>query len=322
MIEAIIRWSVKARGLVVVAALVLTVIGFGAIRSTPVDALPDLSDVQVIIRTTYPGQAPQIVENQVTYPLTTTMLSVPGARVVRGYSFVGDSFVYVLFDDGTDLYWARSRVLEYLSQVQGRLPAGATASLGPDATGVGWIYEYALVDKTGRHDLAQLRSIQDWFLRYELKAVPGVAEVASIGGMVKQYQVVVDPQRLAAYGVTAGDVSDALKRANQETGGAVVEMAEAEYVVRATGYLKTLDDFRAVPVGRRRSRQHWRCCHGAARPGHATRDCRTQRRGRSRRRCDRHAPGQERPRGDRGRPHQAGRAESRSAQGRRDCNHL
>jgi copper/silver efflux system protein len=248
MIEAIIRWSVKARGLVVVAALVLTVIGFGAIRSTPVDALPDLSDVQVIIRTTYPGQAPQIVENQVTYPLTTTMLSVPGARVVRGYSFVGDSFVYVLFDDGTDLYWARSRVLEYLSQVQGRLPAGATASLGPDATGVGWIYEYALVDKTGRHDLAQLRSIQDWFLRYELKAVPGVAEVASIGGMVKQYQVVVDPQRLAAYGVTAGDVSDALKRANQETGGAVVEMAEAEYVVRATGYLKTLDDFRAVPV--------------------------------------------------------------------------
>lgn len=248
MIEAIIRWSVKARGLVVVAALVLTVIGIGAVRTTPVDALPDLSDVQVIIRTTYPGQAPQIVENQVTYPLTTTMLSVPGARVVRGYSFVGDSFVYVLFDDGTDLYWARSRVLEYLSQVQGRLPAGATASLGPDATGVGWIYEYALVDKTGRHDLAQLRSIQDWFLRYELKAVPGVAEVASIGGMVKQYQVVVDPQKLASYGVTAADVSDALKRANQETGGAVVEMAEAEYVVRATGYLKTLDDFRAVPV--------------------------------------------------------------------------
>ena len=248
MIEAIIRWSVRARGLVVVAALVLTVIGIGAVRTTPVDALPDLSDVQVIIRTTYPGQAPQIVENQVTYPLTTTMLSVPGARVVRGYSFVGDSFVYVLFDDGTDLYWARSRVLEYLSQVQGRLPPGATASLGPDATGVGWIYEYALVDKTGRHDLAQLRSIQDWFLRYELKAVPGVAEVASIGGMVKQYQVVVDPQRLASYGVTASDVSDALKRANQETGGAVVEMAEAEYVVRATGYLKTLDDFRAVPV--------------------------------------------------------------------------
>ncbi|WP_309750859.1 CusA/CzcA family heavy metal efflux RND transporter, partial [Novosphingobium sp.] len=248
MIEWIIRASVKARGLIVVAALVLTVIGIGAVRTTPVDALPDLSDVQVIIRTTYPGQAPQIVENQVTYPITSTMLSVPGAKVVRGYSFVGDSFVYVLFEDGTDLYWARSRVLEYLSQVQGRLPAGATASLGPDATGVGWIYEYALVDKTGRHDLAQLRSIQDWFLRYELKAVPGVAEVASIGGMVKQYQVVVDPQKLASYGVTAGDVSDALKRANQEVGGGVVEMAEAEYIVRATGYLKTLDDFRAVPI--------------------------------------------------------------------------
>jgi Cu(I)/Ag(I) efflux system membrane protein CusA/SilA len=248
MIETIIRTSVRLRGLVVLAALVLAIIGIGAVRTTPVDALPDLSDVQVIIRTTYPGQAPQIVENQVTYPLTTTMLSVPGARVVRGYSFVGDSFVYVLFEDGTDLYWARSRVLEYLSQVQGRLPAGATASLGPDATGVGWIYEYALVDKTGQHDLSQLRSIQDWFLRYELKSVPGVAEVASIGGMVKQYQVVLDPQKLASYGVTAGDVSDALKRANQETGGGVVEMAEAEYIVRATGYLKTLDDFRAVPL--------------------------------------------------------------------------
>ena len=248
MIEWIIRASAKARGLVIIAALVLTAIGIGAVRTTPVDALPDLSDVQVIIRTTYPGQAPQIVENQVTYPLATTMLSVPGARVVRGYSFVGDSFVYVLFEDGTDLYWARSRVLEYLSQVQGRLPAGATASLGPDATGVGWIYEYALVDKSGRHDLAQLRSIQDWFLRYELKSVPGVAEVASIGGMVKQYQVIVDPQKLASYGVTATDVSDALKRANQETGGAVIEMAEAEYIVRATGYLKTLDDFRSVPI--------------------------------------------------------------------------
>jgi len=248
VIEAIIRASVKARGLVVVAALVLTIIGMGTLQTTPVDALPDLSDVQVIIRTTYPGQAPQIVENQVTYPLTTTMLSVPGARVVRGYSFVGDSFVYVLFEDGTDLYWARSRVLEYLSQVQGRLPPGATASLGPDATGVGWIYEYALVDKTGRHDLSQLRSLQDWFLRYELKAVPGVAEVASIGGMVKQYQVVVDPQKLASYGVTASEVGDALRRANQEAGGGVIEMAEAEYVVRAAGYLKTLDDFRAVPL--------------------------------------------------------------------------
>jgi len=248
MIERIIRASVAARGLVVAAALILTLIGIAAVRTTPVDALPDLSDVQVIIRTTYPGQAPRIVEDQVTYPITTTMLSVPGARFVRGYSFVGDSFVYVLFEDGTDLYWARSRVLEYLSQVQSRLPEGAKASLGPDATGVGWIYEYALVDKSGRHDLAELRSLQDWFLRFELKAVPGVAEVASIGGMVRQYQIVVDPQKLAAFGVTAQDVSEALKRANQESGGGTVEMAEAEYIVRAGGYLKSLDDFRAVPV--------------------------------------------------------------------------
>ena len=204
--------------------------------------------MQVIIRTTYPGQAPRIVEDQVTYPLATTMLSVPGARVVRGYSFVGDSFVYVLFEDGTDLYWARSRVLEYLSQVQSRLPEGAKASLGPDATGVGWIYEYALVDRTGRHDLGQLRSIQDWFLRYELKAVPGVAEVASIGGMVKQYQVVLNPQKLASYGVTHQAVIDGLKRGNQESGGSVLEMAEAEYIVRSTGYLASLDDFRAIPL--------------------------------------------------------------------------
>ncbi len=248
MIERIIRASVAARGLVVAAALILTLIGIAAVRTTPVDALPDLSDVQVIIRTTYPGQAPRIVEDQVTYPITTTMLSVPGARVVRGYSFVGDSFVYVLFEDGTDLYWARSRVLEYLSQVQSRLPEGAKASLGPDATGVGWIYEYALVDKSGRHDLAELRSLQDWFLRFELKAVPGVAEVASIGGMVRQYQILVEPQKLAAFGVTAQDVTDALKRANQESGGGTVEMAEAEYIVRAGGYLKSLDDFRAVPL--------------------------------------------------------------------------
>lgn len=248
MIERIIRASVAARGLVVAAALILTLIGIAAVRTTPVDALPDLSDVQVIIRTTYPGQAPRIVEDQVTYPITTTMLSVPGARVVRGYSFVGDSFVYILFEDGTDLYWARSRVLEYLSQVQSRLPEGAKASLGPDATGVGWIYEYALVDKSGRHDLAELRSLQDWFLRFELKAVPGVAEVASIGGMVRQYQIVVDPQKLAAFGVTAQDVIEALKRANQESGGGTVEMAEAEYIVRAGGYLKSLDDFRAVPL--------------------------------------------------------------------------
>jgi Cu(I)/Ag(I) efflux system membrane protein CusA/SilA len=248
MITQIIEASVRARGLVLLAALALAIAGLWAIRTTPVDALPDLSDVQVIIRTSYPGQAPQIVENQVTYPLATTMLSVPGARVVRGYSFVGDSFVYVLFEDGTDLYWARSRVLEYLAQVQGRLPQGATASLGPDATGVGWVYEYALVDRTGRHDLAQLRSLQDWFLRYELKTVPGVAEVASIGGMVRQYQVVLDPTKLAAYGVTQAAVTEALKRANQEAGGSVVEAGEAEYIVRASGYLKSLDDFRAVPL--------------------------------------------------------------------------
>ncbi len=248
MIAAVIRASVRARWLVVLAALALLIAGGLALRSTPVDALPDLSDVQVVIRTPYPGQAPQIVENQVTYPLTTTMLSVPGAKTVRGYSYFGDSFVYVLFEDGTDLYWARSRVLEYLSQVQSRLPAAAKPSLGPDATGVGWIYEYALVDRTGRHDLSQLRSLQDWFLRYELKTVPGVAEVASIGGMVRQYQVVLDPTRLAAYGVTHAQAVEAIQRANAEAGGSVLEMAEAEYMVRASGYLKTLDDLRAIPL--------------------------------------------------------------------------
>ena len=248
MIAAVIRWSVKNRLFVVLFALALVASGVVAVRSTPVDALPDLSDVQVIIRTPYPGQAPQIVENQVTYPLTTTMLSVPGAKTVRGYSFFGDSFVYVLFEDGTDLYWARSRVLEYLNQVQSRLPAAAKPALGPDATGVGWVYEYALVDKTGQHDLSQLRSLQDWFLRYELKTLPGVAEVAAIGGMVKQYQVVLDPVKLAAYGVTHQQVTAALQAANQEAGGSVLELAEAEYMVRASGYLKTLDDFRSVPL--------------------------------------------------------------------------
>jgi Cu(I)/Ag(I) efflux system membrane protein CusA/SilA len=248
MIAALIRASVRGRLFVLLAAFALIAVGVWAVRTTPVDALPDLSDVQVVIRTTYPGQAPQIVENQVTYPLTTTMLSVPGAKTVRGYSFFGDSFVYVLFEDGTDLYWARSRVLEYLNQVQGRLPASAKASLGPDATGVGWIYEYALVDKTGRHDLSQLRGLQDWFLRYELKTVPGVAEVASIGGMVRQYQVVLDPVKLAAYGITHQAVTEAIQRGNAETGGSVLEMGEAEYMVRAGGYLKTLDDFRAIPL--------------------------------------------------------------------------
>jgi Cu(I)/Ag(I) efflux system membrane protein CusA/SilA len=249
MIAKLIQWSVANRVLVLLAALFVAAWGVWAVQSTAVDALPDLSDVQVIIRTTYPGQAPQIVENQVTYPLTTTMLSVPGAKTVRGISFFGDSFVYVLFEDGTDLYWARSRVLEYLNQVQSRLPASAKASLGPDATGVGWIFEYALVDKTGAHDLSQLRSLQDWFLKYELKTLPNVAEVASIGGMVKQYQVVLDPAKLIAFGIPQQTVIDAIQKANQETGGSVLELAETEYMVRASGYLKTLDDFRAIPLG-------------------------------------------------------------------------
>jgi Cu(I)/Ag(I) efflux system membrane protein CusA/SilA len=248
MIAAVIRWSVRNRFFVLLAVLAITVAGGLAVKSTAVDFLPDLSDVQVIIRTNYPGQAPQIVENQVTYPLATTMLSVPGAKTVRGYSFFGDSFVYIIFDEGTDLYWARSRVLEYLNQVQSRLPPSAKASLGPDATGVGWVYEYALIDNTGRHDLAQLRSLQDWFLRYELKTLPGVAEVASIGGMVKQYQVVLDPTKLAGYGVTQQQAVEAIRRANQETGGSVLELAEAEYMVRAGGYLQSLDDFRAIPL--------------------------------------------------------------------------
>ncbi|MBT9502351.1 MAG: efflux RND transporter permease subunit [Burkholderiaceae bacterium] len=251
MIAGLIRWSVANRFLVLLATLMITGWGIWAVRSTPIDALPDLSDVQVIIRTSYPGQAPQIVENQVTYPLATTMLSVPGAKTVRAFSFFGDSFVYVLFEDGTDLYWARSRVLEYLNQVQGRLPATAKASLGPDATGVGWIFQYALVDRSGKHDLAQLRALQDWFLKFELKSLPNVAEVASVGGMVKQYQVVLDPTRLAAYGVTQAQVKDALMANNQEAGGSVLELAGAEYMVRAGGYLKSLDDFRATPLAAR-----------------------------------------------------------------------
>ncbi|MFT4936482.1 MAG: Cu(I)/Ag(I) efflux system membrane protein CusA/SilA [Pseudoalteromonas distincta] len=248
MIAALIRASVRGRFFVLLAALALLAGGLWALKTTPVDALPDLSDVQVIVRTTYPGQAPQLVEDQVTYPLTTTMLSVPGAKTVRGYSFFGDSYVYVIFEDGTDLYWARSRVLEYLNQVQSRLPASARSSLGPDATGVGWVYEYALVDRTGKHDLAQLRSLQDWFLRYELKTLPGVAEVAAIGGMVRQYQVVLDPVKLAAYGITHQQAVAAIQDANQEAGGSVLELGEAEYMVRASGYLKTLDDFRAIPL--------------------------------------------------------------------------
>ncbi|MFV3307693.1 efflux RND transporter permease subunit [Pseudomonas sp. NY15181] len=248
MIEKLIRWSVANRFLVLLATLFIVAWGLWSLRSTPIDALPDLSDVQVIIRTSYPGQAPQIVENQVTYPLATTMLSVPGAKTVRGFSSFGDSFVYVLFEDGTDLYWARSRVLEYLNQVQSRLPASAKTALGPDATGVGWIYQYALVDRSGRHDLAQLRSLQDWFLKYELKTVPDVAEVATVGGMVRQYQVLLDPVRLASLGITQGQVIEAIGKANQETGGGVLELGEAEFMVRASGYLKTLADFRAIPL--------------------------------------------------------------------------
>ena len=248
MIAALIRWSISNRFLVLVVTLLVTAWGTVSLLRTPLDAIPDLSDTQVIIRTTFAGQAPRIIEDQVTYPLATTMMSVPGAKTVRGYSMFGDSFVYVLFEDGTDLYWARSRVLEYLNQAQARLPAGAKPVLGPDATGVGWIYQYALIDRTGNHDLGQLRALQDWLLRYELKAVPNVAEVASLGGMVRQYQVVLYPERLRAYGIPHMRVVQAIQNANRETGGSVVELGEAEYMVRATGYLKTLDDFATIPL--------------------------------------------------------------------------
>ena len=248
MIARLIRWSIANRFLVLMATVLVTAWGVYSVMKTPLDALPDLSDVQVIIRTPFPGQAPRIVEDQVTYPLTTTMMSVPGAKVVRGYSFFGDSFVYILFEDGTDPYWARSRVLEYLNQVQSRLPAQAKPALGPDATGVGWIYQYALIDRGGRHDLGELRAIQDWFLKYELKALPNVAEVASVGGMVRQYQIVLDPNRLRAYAIPHSRVIAAIQNANRETGGSVVELAEAEYMVRASGYLRSLDDFRSIPL--------------------------------------------------------------------------
>ncbi len=249
MIARVIHWSIENRFLVLVITALVVVWGILSMRATPVDAIPDLSDVQVIVKTSFPGQAPQVVQDQVTYPLTTTMLSVPGAVNVRGYSFFGDSYVYVIFKDGTDLYWARSRVLEYLSQVADSLPDGAEPALGPDATGVGWVFQYALVDRTGQHDLAQLRSLQDWFLRYELQTVPGVAEVATIGGMVRQYQVVVDPDKLRAYGIPLSKVRAAIRAGNQETGGSVVEMGEAEYMVRATGYIDGLDDLGEIPLG-------------------------------------------------------------------------
>jgi Cu(I)/Ag(I) efflux system membrane protein CusA/SilA len=248
MITWLIRWSAANRLLILLGSIMLAAWGMYALLHTPLDAIPDLSDTQVIIRTPWPGQAPQIVENQVTYPITTSMLSVPGVKTVRGYSLFGDSFVYVLFQDGTDQYWARSRVLEYLSQISGRLPRGATPQLGPDATGVGWVYEYALVDRSGKHDLGQLRAIQDWFLKYELKTIPGISEVASLGGMVRQYQVQVDPDRLRNYRIPLSRVVEAIQAANQETGGSVIESGEAEYMVRAHGYLETLADFRNIPL--------------------------------------------------------------------------
>lgn len=248
MINAIIRASVANRIAIGALSIMLALGGIWALLKTPVDAIPDLSDVQVIIKTPYPGQAPQLVEDQVTYPIASAMLAVPGAVDVRGFSFFGDSYVYVVFEDGTDLYWARSRVLEYLAQVQSRLPDTASPILGPDATGVGWIYQYALIDRTGKHDISQLRALQDWWLKFELQAVEGVSEVATVGGMVKQYQVVVDPQKLRAYGITLDELYNSILDANGETGGSVLEMGEAEFMVRATGYIKNLDDLASAPL--------------------------------------------------------------------------
>ncbi|CAH0992725.1 Cation efflux system protein CusA [Sinobacterium norvegicum] len=249
MITSIIYWSIHNRFLVLLATACIIVAGAYSIKNTPIDALPDLSDVQVIVKTSYPGQAPQVVQDQVTYPLTTAMLSVPKAKTVRGFSFYGDSYVYVIFEEGTDLYWARSRVLEYLSQISAKLPAQAKAELGPDATGVGWIYQYALIDRNGGHDLAQLRAIQDWFLKFELQAVAGVSEVSTVGGMVKQYQVIVEPDKLRAYNIPLSMISTAIKQANQESGASVIEMAEAEYMVRTTGYLQSIEDIKQIPLG-------------------------------------------------------------------------
>lgn len=249
MIKSVIRWSVSNRFFVLLATLILVGVGAFAVKNTPVDALPDLSDVQVIIKTSYPGQAPQVVEDQVTYPLTTAMLSVPGAKTVRGYSFFSDSYVYVIFDEDTDAYWARSRVLEYLSQVAPKLPSNARPQLGPDATGVGWVYLYALVDRTGNHNLSELRSMQDWFLKYELQTVEGVSEVAALGGMVKQYQVKVDPEKLRAFNIPLAHIQNAIQRGNREVGASVVEMAEAEYMVRASGYIDSVSDLESIPLG-------------------------------------------------------------------------
>lgn len=249
MIRDIIFYSIKNRFLVLLMTALIVGWGLWSVKQTPIDALPDLSDVQVIIKTSFPGQAPQVVEDQVTYPLTTAMLSVPGAVNVRGYSFFGDSYVYIIFDENTDLYWARSRVLEYLSQISSRLPESVDPQLGPDATGVGWVYQYALSDPSGQHDLSQLRSLQDWFLKYELQSVPGVSEVATVGGMVKQYQVMVDPDQLRAYDIPLSHIHRSIQRANQEIGASVIEMAEAEYMVRTTGYLSSREDLLSIPLG-------------------------------------------------------------------------
>jgi Cu(I)/Ag(I) efflux system membrane protein CusA/SilA len=249
MIKRIIELSIKNRFIVILFTLFIVGAGLYALKNTPLDAIPDLSDVQVIVYTKYPGQAPQVVEDQVTYPLTTAMLSVPEAKVVRGYSFFGFSFVYVIFEDGTDIYWARSRVLESLNFVQNRLPNGVNPALGPDATGVGWVYEYALIDRTGKHDLSELRSIQDWYLRYELQTVPGVAEVASIGGFVKQYQVEVDPNKLIGFNIPLGKIKQAIRRSNNDVGGRLVEMAETEFMVRGLGLIKSIEDIKNVVIG-------------------------------------------------------------------------
>ncbi|MEN8220045.1 MAG: CusA/CzcA family heavy metal efflux RND transporter, partial [Pseudomonadota bacterium] len=248
MLKNLINWSIHNRILVLVATIIITGWGWVSLQQTPLDAIPDLSDVQVIIKTAYPGQSPRVVEDQITYPITTTMLSVPGAQVVRGYSFFGDSYVYVIFKDGTDIYWARSRVLEYLNQAASSLPPGVQPRLGPDATGVGWIYSYALIDPTGKHDLSQLRSLQDWFLKFELQTVPGVAEVATVGGMVRQYQIVVEPDKLRAFNIPLSRITQAIKNANQEVGGSVIELAEAEYMIRTKGYLSSIQDIETIPV--------------------------------------------------------------------------
>ncbi|MBP7662365.1 MAG: efflux RND transporter permease subunit, partial [Shewanella sp.] len=249
MLKYIIEASIRQRLMVLIIAIMITVWGVQELRKTPLDALPDLSDVQVIIKTSYPGQAPKLVEEQVTYPLSTAMLAVPGAKTVRGYSMFGDSYVYVIFEDGTDIYWARSRVLEYLSQISSRLPQGVQPSLGPDASGVGWVFEYALIDRSGNLDLSQLKSLQDWYLKLELQSVAGVSEVATVGGMEQTYQIVLEPDKMAIYKLDIASIKDAIEKSNSEAGGSVIEMAEAEYMVRAKGYRQTLEDFREIPLG-------------------------------------------------------------------------